>query len=65
MHAPLESLEDEFIVSICSDAMLRRTTGIGDPSVSVLSGGMTLRYESIDELVFVLINLSVAAAGAA
>jgi len=65
MRAPLQSLEDEFIVSICSDAMLRRSTATDDSTVSVLSGGVMLRYESIDELVFVLINLSVAAAGAA
>jgi len=64
MRAQLESLEDEFIVSVCSDAMVRRSTATG-PAVSVFSGGMVLRYESIDELVFVLINLSVSAAGAA
>jgi hypothetical protein len=65
MRAQLESLEDEFIVSVCSDAMVRRSTAADDLAVSVFSGGMVLRYESIDELVFVLINLSVSAAGAA
>ena len=65
MPAELQSLEDEFIVSVCSDAVVRRSVLPDDPTVSVLSGGMVLRYDSIDELVFVLINLSVAAAGAA
>ena len=65
MRASLPSLEDDFIVSICSDAVLRRGTAPDDMRISVLSGGLVLRYESLDELVFVLINLSVASEGQA
>jgi len=64
MQASLPSLEDEFIVSVCSAAIMSRTTA-DDVRVAVRSGGLVLRYESLDELVFVLINLSVGACGEA
>jgi len=65
MEASLASLEDEFIVSVCSGAIMSRGSTTGDMSVSVTSGGLVLRYDSFDELVFVLLNLSLTACGEA
>ena len=65
MHTSPPSLEEEFIVSVCSAAIMRGASGEDDMGISVASGGMILRYDSFDELVFVLINLSVAGGGEA
>jgi len=65
MEASQPSLEDEFIVSVCSGAIMSRSSTPGDMSVSVTSGGLVLRYDSFDELVFVLLNLSLTAGGEA
>ena len=59
----MPAIEETWVSSV--GAIMSRGAAPDDMSVSVTSGGLVLHYGSLDELVFVLLNLSLTAGGEA